>query len=86
MVVSSVKKIKLHGVPIAVGLRATRAANVRRRLLSTSKVRARLRFPPPHQPPQLAAAGPDPFHELGRHQGVLLSVDLAAQRRALEAG
>lgn len=42
------------------------------------------RFTPLHQPLQLPAAGPHPLEKLGRHQVLLLAVDLAAHRRALQ--
>ena len=45
----------------------------------------RLRLAPPDQPLELApTGGPHPAPELPRHRAVLLAVDLAPQRRALQ--
>lgn len=42
------------------------------------------RFPSPHQSLQLSSTGPHSPPKLRWHGGVLLAVDLAAQRRALQ--
>ena len=47
-------------------------------------IEPRPRLPPSDQPLELASAGPHPAPELGRHIAVLLAVDLAPERRALQ--